>query len=105
MNFWPPSTEKASVRFWALVCSVALNAGLIVTARFFPDFTIWFFLPGVISVVLVTGLWLSGLNPLHYAFVVLINLGFYYFIADLFITAFRHAANWRRKNDLEDSRT
>jgi len=94
MNFWPPSTEKATVRFWAFVCSVALNAGLMMMAQFFPGFTMLFLLPGAVSVVLITGLWLSGLTPLHWALMVLINLGFYYFIADLFITAFRRAATW-----------
>jgi hypothetical protein len=91
---WPPAFDKFTARLWACIFSVTLNAlfGLVLFVS--PDVGSWFFVPGLIPVVMVTGGWFTSLAPFGQVLVVVTNLSFYYFLARWIIAACRPATNW-----------
>jgi hypothetical protein len=93
-QLWPPTYDKFTTRFWACVCSVTLNALFALILFVSPDVGSWFFVLGLIPVVLVTGVWFTSLALLGEVILLLTNFVFYYFLALWIIAACRPATNW-----------
>jgi hypothetical protein len=93
-QLWPPTYDKFTARLWACVCSLTLHVVFAVVVFASPDVGWWFFIPGAIPIVMLTGGWFTSLALPGQVFVLVANLSFYYFLALWIIAAFRPATNW-----------
>jgi hypothetical protein len=93
-KLWPPTFDRFTTRFWACLCSVILNILFALALFVAPDVGWWFFLPGLLPILMLTGGWFVSLAFLGNVFVLIVNLGFYYFLTWWIIAACRRPTNW-----------
>lgn len=94
-KLWPPTYDDFSVRVWAAVISILVNALLwiFVSAGSFVAFLFLAF-PGIFPAVILGSGIEDRFNWIGAGAWILTELAFYYFIAWWLIGAFRPATNW-----------
>jgi hypothetical protein len=82
------------MRLWACAGSALLNLAAFILLPFFPETMPWFFVPGLIPIVFLTGGWFASLSFTGNLILVLVNFGTYYFLFLWIIGACQPATSW-----------